>query len=73
MAAQPGDGVRIQMVRGFIQQQGFGIREQDPGQFDATPLPTGEGVQRLAEHSFREPEIRGDARRLGLRRVAAGG
>ena len=52
---------------------GLGRGEQDPAEFDATALATGEGAQRLAEHPVLQTEVRADPRRVALRRVSARG
>ena len=59
------------MVRRFVQQEGVGAAEQDPGQLDAPPLATGQRAQRLAQHTLREAEACGHRRSLRLSGVAA--
>ncbi len=71
MVAQPGGGVRVQVVGGLVEQQGLRTGEQDPGQFHAAPLPARQGLQRLGQHPAGQPQAGGDRRGLGLGRVAA--
>ena len=71
--AEPDDGVRVEVVRRLVQEQGLGAGEQDPGQLDTTALPTGEGPQRLGEEPVGDAERGGDLSRLGLGGVPAGG
>ena len=68
---QPRDGIRVEMVGGFVQQEGVGVGEQDPGQFDAAPLTTRESVERLPEDTVRQPEVGGNPSRLGLGGVSS--
>ena len=68
---QPGDRVRVQVVRRLVQQQGLGVGEQDPGQLHPAPLTSGEGAQRLAEHPGGQAEVGGDSGRFTLRGPAA--
>jgi hypothetical protein len=68
---EPADRVGVEVVRRFVQQQGVGVGEENPGQLDAAALATGEGVQRLFEHPVRQAETRGDGGGLGLGGVAA--
>ena len=70
---QPHDGVGVEVVGRLVEQQGVGIAEQDAGQLHTSALATGELVQRLGQHSIGEPQVRGDARRLRLGPVPAGG
>ena len=59
------------MVGGFIQQEGVGVGEQDPGQFDPASLTTRESVERLPEDTVRQPEVGGNPSRLGLGGVSS--
>ncbi len=61
------------MVGGLVQQQRVDVGEQDPGELDPTPLPAGQGTQRLAEDPVWEAEAGGDGRRLRLGGVSATG
>ena len=71
VVAQPGDGVRVQVVGGLVKQQGLRPGEQDPGQFHPPPLPAGQRLQRLGKHPAGQPQAGGDRCGLGLRRVTA--
>jgi hypothetical protein len=73
VVAQPDDGVGVQVVRGLVQQQDVGVREQDPGQLDPAALAAGERVQRLREHPVGKAEAGGDGGRLRLGGVPTGG
>ena len=68
--AQPGDRVRVEVVRRLVQQQRLRTGEQDPGELDPPTLTTGQGLQPLGEDAFGQAEARGDRRGFGLRRVA---
>ncbi len=75
-AAQPGDRVGVEVVRGLVEQQdaaaGRGrVPEQDPGQLDPATLAAGERAERLGEDAVRQAEVRADPGGLGLGRVAA--
>ena len=71
VVAQPGGGVRVQVVGGLVEQQGLRAGEQDPGQFHPAPLPARQGLQRLGQHPAGQPQAGGDRRGLCLRRVTA--
>ncbi len=71
VVAQPDDRVGVEVVGRLVQEQRVGVREEDPGQLDAAPLATGEGVQGLAEDAVRQAQAGGDGRGLRLGRVAA--
>ena len=47
VAAQPFDGVRVQMVGGLVENQRIGVGEQDSRQFDTTALTAGQGAKLL--------------------------
>jgi hypothetical protein len=49
----------------------FGRREEDAGQLDAAALAARQRLDRLAQHAVGQPEVRADARRVALGRVAA--
>ena len=71
MVAQPGDRVRVQVVRRLVQQQHLRVAEQDPGQLDPAPLAPGQGAERLVHHPVGQPEAGGEGRRLRFGRVPA--
>ncbi len=77
-AAQPGDRVGVEVVGRLVEQQrGAGVApvpgggEEDPGELDAAPLPTGEGLQRLGEHAVGQAEVGADPPGLALGGVPA--
>ena len=41
-ALEPGDRVGVEVVRGLVEQEEVGLREQDAGQGDAAPFATGQ-------------------------------
>ncbi len=58
--AQPRDGVGVEVVGGFVEEQCAAIGavgEQDPGQLDPAALTTGEGAEILAENPVRQAEV----------------
>lgn len=71
VVAQPDDGVGVEVVGRLVQEQGVGVREEDPGQLDTAALTAGERVQRLAEHPVGQAERGGDGGGLGLGGVSA--
>ena len=72
VAAQPFDGIGIQVVGRLVEDQGVGIGEQDARQLDAAALATGERAELLLHDLLRQAERGGHGDRLGLGRVAAG-
>ena len=71
VVAQPDDRVGVEVVGRLVEEQGVGVREQDPGELDAAALTAGERVQRLAEHPVGQAERGGDGGGLGLGGVPA--
>ena len=70
---QPGNGIGVQMIGWLVEQQRLGPAEQNAGEFDTSPLPTGQGSQRLIENALRKPETGRDRGRFGFGRVPAPG
>ena len=64
--AQPHHRVGVEVVGRLVEEQRLGPGEEDPGQLDPAPLPTGEGAQRLRHQPVLDAERRGDLRGLGL-------
>ena len=56
----------VEVVGGLVEQQHVGAREEDARQFDAAPLPAGEGVEALAQDPVRQPQGVGDLGGLGV-------
>lgn len=71
VVAQPDDRVGVEVIGRLVEQQGVGVREQDPGQLDTAALTAGERVQGLAEHPVGQVERGGDGGGLGLGGVSA--
>ena len=46
---QPVLGVAVEVVRGLVQEQEVGAREQDPGELESPPFATGERSDRQVE------------------------
>ncbi len=72
IAAQPFDGIRIQMVGRFVENQRVRVGEQNASQLDTTALATGKRAQLLAHHILRQSEAGRHRGRFGLRGVASG-
>lgn len=72
VAAQPFDGVGVQVVCGFVEDQGVGVREQDARQFDASALAAGQGAQGRLITSWGSPRLEAMACASGLCGVSAG-
>ena len=77
-AAQPRDGVGVEVVGRLVEQQrGVGLPgavgggEQDSRELDASALTTREGAERLVEHAVRQAQAVADAGGLGLGDIAA--
>ncbi len=71
--AQPGDGVRIQVIGWLVEQQRLSAAEQDAGQLNPAALPTRQRPQRLSENALGQAEARGDRRRFRLGGIAPAG
>ena len=69
---QPRDGVGVQVVRGLVEKQGLGTREEDPGQLDPAPLTAGERAQGLLEDALLQTQGCGNSGRFGLGGIPAG-
>ena len=63
---QPGDGIRVQMIGWLVEQQRLRATEKNAGEFDTSPLPTGQGPQRLIENALGQSQTRRDGRCLGF-------
>ena len=72
VSAQPFDGVGVQMVGRFVEDQCVRIGEQDAGQFDTTTLAAGKRAQLLAHDLLRQTETCRHGGRFGLCGIAAG-
>jgi hypothetical protein len=72
VVAQPGDRVGVEVIGRLVEEQSLGAREEDARQFDAAPLTTGEGPERLVELPLGQTQSPGDLRGLGLRGIPAG-
>ena len=72
IAAQPFDGIRVQMVGRLVKDQRVRVGEQDAGQFDTTALTAGKRTQLLAHHVLWQAETGRHGGRFGLCGIAAG-
>jgi hypothetical protein len=59
------------MVGGLVKKEYVGTAEQNPGQFDAPTLTTGQGAQWLSQDPLFKPDRCGNCCCLRLHRVAA--
>ena len=71
VVAQPGNGVRVQMVRRLVEKQRLRATEQDPGKFHAAPLATGQAPKRLPKDPVGQAKARRHRGRLRFGRVTA--
>ena len=72
IAAQPFDGIRVQMVGRLVKDQRVRVGEQDAGQFDTAALTAGKRTQLLAHHFLWQAETGRHRGRFGLCGIASG-
>ena len=70
---QPDLRVDVEVVGRFVEAQDFGPSEENAGQFDTTPLATGQSADRLIEPLVFDAEPSCHLPRFALGRVAAVG
>ena len=68
---EPRLGIGVEVVRRLVQQQEVGSAEEDPGELQPPPLPSGERPDGESEPVLGQSEAGGDAAGLGLGVVAA--
>ena len=75
---QPADGISVEVIGGFVEEQrgvrtGTRVRggKQDPAQFDAPPLTTGQCSQGLGQDPLGQAEARTDPASLPLGGIPA--
>ena len=72
-AAQPDDGVGVQVVGRLVQEEGVCPGEQDARQLDSTTLTTGKVLEWLGQHAIVKSQVRRDPSSLGRGSVTASG
>ena len=60
------------MVGRFVEQQGLGVAEQDPGELDPSSLPSRERADGLLQYPICQPQAGRDAGGFGLCGVTTG-
>ncbi len=69
---EPGDGVGVEVVGGFVEEHRLGVGVQDAGQFHTAALTAGKRLERLVQQPVRQCEVGADRRGFGLGGVTAG-